>query len=277
MDLALFGYAVPAIREEFGLSLTGVMQIVSAAFIIGGLLLVWLGLLTDRLGRKGMFQFSLIGSSFLVALHSIVPNGPALAALRGTSIAVGGLSYPVTGAVIAEEFPARYRGLFLGLMQIGYPRRARPRGSMSCAQSRYSCRPFPGSRCQKRNGNAPGASLADRRAGQRAEDRTLRQARATVGQNPRRCQRAVFRTQKLVSCPVNHLPCRRVSSQAAGGLTPWGQTPTFGRKPFALREALLRGALPIISSPISLEDGPGPIASSRLPQCRRSRSVAQRA
>lgn len=121
MDLALFGYAIPAIREEFGLSLTGVMQIVSAAFVIGGLLLVWLGLLTDRLGRKGMFQFSLIGSSFLVALHSVVPNGPALAALRGTSIAVGGLSYPVTGAVIAEEFPARYRGLFLGLMQIGYP------------------------------------------------------------------------------------------------------------------------------------------------------------
>lgn len=121
MDLALFGYAIPSIRGEFGLSLSGVMAIVSSAFLLGGVLLVWLGLLTDRFGRRGMFQFSLIGSSVLIALHSIVPNPASLAVLRGGSIAVGGLTYPVTGAVIAEEFPARYRGLFLGLLQIGYP------------------------------------------------------------------------------------------------------------------------------------------------------------
>ena len=121
MDLALFGYAIPAIREEFGLSLTGVMSVVSSSFLIGGALIVWLGLWTDRVGRRGMFQLSLVGSSFLIALHSIVPNTVSLALLRGGSIAVGGLSYPVTGAVIAEEFPARYRGMFLGLLQIGYP------------------------------------------------------------------------------------------------------------------------------------------------------------
>ena len=107
MDLALFGYAIPAIREEFGLSLTGVMSVVSSSFLIGGALIVWLGLWTDRVGRRGMFQLSLVGSSFLIALHSIVPNTVSLALLRGGSIAVGGLSYPVTGAVIAEEFPAR--------------------------------------------------------------------------------------------------------------------------------------------------------------------------
>lgn len=121
MDLALFGYAIPAIRSEFGLSLSGVMAIVSSAFVLGGMLIVWLALLADRFGRKGMFQFSLIVSSVLVALHSLVPNPATLAVLRGTSIAVGGLSYPVTGAIISEEFPARYRGLFLGLIQIGYP------------------------------------------------------------------------------------------------------------------------------------------------------------
>ena len=121
MDLALFGYATPAIREEFGLSLSGVMGIVSVAFLIGGILIVWLGQLTDRIGRKSMFQFSLLGSSVLVALHSIIPNAPMLSAIRGASIAVGGLSYPVTGAIISEEFPARIRGLFMGLLQIGYP------------------------------------------------------------------------------------------------------------------------------------------------------------
>ena len=52
MDLALFGYAIPSIREEFGLSLSGVMSIVSGAFVIGGVLIVLLGWLTDRWGRK---------------------------------------------------------------------------------------------------------------------------------------------------------------------------------------------------------------------------------
>lgn len=121
MDLALFGYAIPSIREEFGLTLSGVMAIVSSAFVLGGVLIVLLALLADRIGRKRMFEFSLAGSSILVALHSIVPNPATLAVLRGSSIAVGGLSYPVTGAIISEEFPARYRGLFLGLIQIGYP------------------------------------------------------------------------------------------------------------------------------------------------------------
>lgn len=121
MDLALFGYAIPSIRAEFDLTLSGVMTIVSSAFVLGGVLIVWLGQLTDRLGRKRMFRFSLIGSSVLVALHSIVPGAVALAALRGGSIAIGGLSYPITGAILAEEFPARVRGLFLGLLQIGYP------------------------------------------------------------------------------------------------------------------------------------------------------------
>lgn len=121
MDLALFGYAIPSIRKEFDLSLSGVMAIVSSAFVVGGLLLVWFALLADRLGRKKLFMFSMIGSSVLVTLQSIVPGPASLAAIRGASIATGGLTYPVTGAILAEEFPARYRGLFLGFMQAGYP------------------------------------------------------------------------------------------------------------------------------------------------------------
>ena len=96
MDLALFGYAVPAIRAEFELSLSEVMAVVSTAFLMGGGLLVVLGWLTDRLGRLPLFQFSLLGSSVLVALISFAPGVMTLTALRGASIAVGGLSYPIT-------------------------------------------------------------------------------------------------------------------------------------------------------------------------------------
>jgi AAHS family cis,cis-muconate transporter-like MFS transporter len=121
MDLALFGYAVPAIRAEFELSLSEVMAIVSIAFLIGGALLLGLGWMGDRVGRLPMFQFSLLGSSVLVTLISVAPGVIVLTVLRGASIAVGGLSYPITGAIITEEMPARLRGLFMGLLQIGYP------------------------------------------------------------------------------------------------------------------------------------------------------------
>ena len=121
MDLALFGYAVPAIRAEFALSLSEVMAIVSVAFLLGGTLLVLLGWLADRIGRLPLFQFSLVGSSVLVALISVAPGVLTLTVLRGASIAVGGLSYPITGAILTEETPARMRGLAMGLLQIGYP------------------------------------------------------------------------------------------------------------------------------------------------------------
>ncbi len=121
MDLALFGYALPAIRAEFGLSLSGVSAIVSSAFVLAGVLIVWFALLADRLGRKQLFVFSLVASSVLVALHSLIFSIILLAVIRGSSIAAGGLTYPLTGSIIAEEFPARYRGLFLGFLQVGYP------------------------------------------------------------------------------------------------------------------------------------------------------------
>jgi len=121
MDLALFGYAIPSIRAEFNLSLTEVMKIVSIAFLIGGCLLVFISVLVDTWGRLPLFQFSLFGSSLLVAMTGLASSVATLTVLRGTSIAIGGLSYPITGAIITEEFPARVRGIFMGLLQIGYP------------------------------------------------------------------------------------------------------------------------------------------------------------
>lgn len=121
MDLALFGYAVPAIREEFGASLTLMGWVFSASFVIGGIGLIWLGLLADRAGRTLVMQASIITSSIIIALHTIVPGLLLLTLLRGLAIATGGILYPVSGAIVAEEAPARLRGLFTGLLQTGYP------------------------------------------------------------------------------------------------------------------------------------------------------------
>jgi len=121
MDLALFGYAIPSIREEFGASLTLMGWVFSASFVIGGIGLVWLGLWADRAGRTMVMQASIISSSIIITLHVIVPGLLLLTLVRGLAIATGGILYPVSGALVAEEAPARLRGLFTGLLQTGYP------------------------------------------------------------------------------------------------------------------------------------------------------------
>jgi len=121
MDLAMWSYALPLIRAEFELSRTVLGLMTGAAFASGGLVLVWLGLLTDRFGRRTMMIFGTVASSVFVTAHAFAANIFMLAALRGASIATGGLLYPATGALVAEEAPSRIRGLMTGLLQVAYP------------------------------------------------------------------------------------------------------------------------------------------------------------
>ena len=121
MDLALFGYALKEIRAEFGVETTTLTYAIGAANVIGGLLLVALGIVTDRVGRRSMLMFATLVSSIFIVLHAFAPGLLVLAILRGFSLGTGGLLYPATGAVVTEEAPARLRGLFAGMLQTGYP------------------------------------------------------------------------------------------------------------------------------------------------------------
>ncbi|MBK6597348.1 MAG: MFS transporter [Proteobacteria bacterium] len=121
MDLALWSYALPLIRAEFALTRTEVGLLTGGAFAFGGLGLVWLGLLADRHGRRTMMMFGTIVSSLFVTAHALTSSLASLAAVRAGSVAFGGLLYPATGALVAEEAPARIRGLMTGLLQTAYP------------------------------------------------------------------------------------------------------------------------------------------------------------
>lgn len=121
MDLALFGYVLPLLRKDFGFGIEVAGRILAVSFLIGSVLIVWLGSMADKFGRKTMFQFALVASGIIIALHAFARNVEMITFLRGLSIATGGLLYPVTGAIVAEEAPARYRGLYAGFLQTGYP------------------------------------------------------------------------------------------------------------------------------------------------------------
>jgi MFS family permease len=121
LDLALFAYAVPAIRKDFGASLRDIGMVIAGAYILGGLAQVWMGHLTDQRGRKLILMVGTAGSSLFVAAHALTGGLLILALARAGAVGTGGAIYPATGAIVTEEAPARYRGLFAGALQIAYP------------------------------------------------------------------------------------------------------------------------------------------------------------
>lgn len=121
MDQSFFGYAVPPIMAEFDVPLVAIGQILSAAFILAAVAVVVVGLLADRFGRRTMFVICLALSALLVGLQGFATSVAMLAVLRCLAFALSSGLVPITNAMVVEAAPARYRGLFTGLLQCGYP------------------------------------------------------------------------------------------------------------------------------------------------------------
>ena len=121
LDLALFAFAVPAIRADWQAELTVIGLVLTGAYAVGGLLQVVLGHLTDTWGRKRLLLFASGASSVFIALHALATGAIGLALMRAGAIATGGAIYPATGAIVAEEAPARHRGIYAGALQTAYP------------------------------------------------------------------------------------------------------------------------------------------------------------
>lgn len=79
------------------------------------------GLLTDHVGRKKSLSLSIGGYTVLTALTGLSPNVGAMGALRFLTGVGGGGELPVGATFTSEMWPARRRGLGIGLMYSGYP------------------------------------------------------------------------------------------------------------------------------------------------------------
>ena len=121
MDQSFFGYAIPSIMEEFDVDLVFIGFILTGAFLVSVVSVVVSGFLADKYGRRALFAICLSMSALLVGLHSIAPSVEAMAALRIAAFAISTGLVPITNAMIVETAPAKYRGIFGGIMQCGYP------------------------------------------------------------------------------------------------------------------------------------------------------------
>lgn len=121
LDHSLFTFVLTEISEEFEWSLTDRGWYIFITFVVAGIVITQLGVLTDRLGRKSMLLTTTLLTPLFVAALAWAPNTISLLIARTLGFATAGAQSPITITTMLEESPPRLRGLFSGVLQIGFP------------------------------------------------------------------------------------------------------------------------------------------------------------
>lgn len=113
MEVLLISFALPAIRQEWGLT-TAQAGLLGTAIFLGMLAGAWFwGTISDRIGRKLGFILTVLIDSGFGLLSALSPNFTILVLLRAlTGFGVGG-TLPVDYAIFAEYLPRQKRGRYL--------------------------------------------------------------------------------------------------------------------------------------------------------------------
>jgi MFS transporter, putative metabolite:H+ symporter len=121
MEILLIGFTLPLFGSIWNLSATWLGWIGASALagsLVGSLLL---GRVADQLGRKRVFQTSILWYSVFTALTALAWGPAALFALRFLAgIGLGGMLV-VDPSLLAEYLPPQRRGRFLVLLDFFWP------------------------------------------------------------------------------------------------------------------------------------------------------------
>jgi len=121
LDQSLFGYAIPGIASEFHVGLETIGLILAVSFASAAVLVIFAGLAADRYGRRYTLAVVLAASALFVGLHGFATTPMRLLVLRSFAFGIAAGVAPITSVYVAEAAPARHRGLWMGILQCGYP------------------------------------------------------------------------------------------------------------------------------------------------------------
>lgn len=117
MDILLVGTVIAAVSRDWQLDATTALWISSMNLLgmfVGASLA---GMLSDRVGRKAMFQATLLIYSIFTGLSAFAFNAASMMILRFLAgIGLGG-ELPVASTLMAEFAPARRRGVMVVLLE----------------------------------------------------------------------------------------------------------------------------------------------------------------
>ena len=121
LEQSLFGYAVPALIDAFGVTVQDIGLVLSLGFTCAIFGSIIAGLLTDRYGRRVTLVGCFSVSSFFYAMQGLAPGIFTLAASRSLGAGISAGLSPISNSYVAEVVPSRIRALMVGFLQIGFP------------------------------------------------------------------------------------------------------------------------------------------------------------
>lgn len=121
LDLNLFALVLTDISAELNWSVEERGWYLALTFIVAGILITQIGTLADRIGRKRVLLGATWLTPFFVAALTFAPNTLALLLARLAGYTTAGAQSPITGTIVMEESPPRFRGIFTGVLQVGFP------------------------------------------------------------------------------------------------------------------------------------------------------------
>lgn len=121
LDHSLFTFVLTEISAEYGWSELERGLYIAITFVIAGLLITQLGVLADRIGRRAVLLGATLLTPVFVTALAWAPTTVTLLVARTLGFTTAAVQSPITGTLVLEESPPRLRGLFTGVLQIGFP------------------------------------------------------------------------------------------------------------------------------------------------------------
>jgi sugar phosphate permease len=111
----------PALREHFGLDLTGVGALIGAISVgLVATLIAW-GSAADRFGERGVMAVGLVGSAIALGAAAFAGSPVVAGALLLAAGAAGGSVNAASGRAVLTWFPASSRGMAMAVRQTSVP------------------------------------------------------------------------------------------------------------------------------------------------------------
>lgn len=125
VDDTIVNVALPTLRRELGASASALQWIVNSYILVFGGLLLTMGTLGDRFGRRRLLQlgFLVLGAS---SLYGAFAGSATELVVARTAMGIGGaMIMPSTLSVIIDVFPRNERvraiGIWAGVAHLGIP------------------------------------------------------------------------------------------------------------------------------------------------------------
>ncbi len=121
VDLAMMTFVLAPISKEFALN-AGASGLVGSASLAGMAFGAGLaGMLADRIGRKSVFQWSMVLWGTASILCSLAPSVQALMVFRFLLGFGMGAEFPIAQSLVSEFIPAAQRGKYIALLEGFWP------------------------------------------------------------------------------------------------------------------------------------------------------------